>query len=289
MTWTPKNKRVRVISIVIIAFGVLLAFAWKSGWLRPFYLAGTTEVRLIRRGDALVQMRLSPKDGMTEIRIPEGEFVMGSNNGVGAVQYPAHKVYLDAYWIDQITVTNSMYASCVKSGKCRSPARYNNSYSDPKYTDYPVVYVTWFDAGDYCAWEAGRLPTEAEWEKAARGVQELRYPWGSGEPDNTLLNFNSFYNGLTSAYDFMAGASPYGLLNMAGNARQWVSDWYDPKYYLVSPYKNPQGPALGLNRSLRGGGDFDKANQVQTFYRDSHDPTSPGENRGFRCVQNAGN
>src|SRR5260370_5517802 len=182
---------------------------------------------------------------MIQMKIPAGEFVMGSDTNPNSPEYPAHKVYLDAYWIDQVTVTNSMYARCAAAGPCKSPARYNDSYADARYAQYPVVYVNWFDAGIFCGWAGERLPTEAEWEKAARGVHELRFPWGSGEPNNSMLNFNSQYKGLTSAYDFLTGASPYGLLNMAGNARQWVADWYDPKYYSVSPYKNPQRPARG--------------------------------------------
>jgi formylglycine-generating enzyme required for sulfatase activity len=288
MTGKPRPLRLIIIALGLIAVGLLLYFTLSSNWIQPLYTAGITEVRLIRRGEALTQIRLSAADGMVQIHIAAGEFVMGSNNGPGAVQYPAHKVYLDSYWIDQVEVTNSMFALCQKSGNCRMPARYNTYFGYSKYADYPVVYVTWFDAEAFCEWEGGHLPTEAEWEKAARGVNELRYPWGSAEPDKSLLNFNAEYKDLMPAYDFLAGASPYGSLNMAGNAREWVSDWFDPNYYLVSPYKNPQGPSTGVNKSLRGGGDFDKANEVQTFYRDNHDPTSPGANRGFRCAQHTG-
>jgi formylglycine-generating enzyme required for sulfatase activity len=289
MAGKPRQIPLKALALGIIGIGLLVYFAWTLHWARPFYMASVTELRLIRRGDNLVQMRFSPKDGMNQIHIPAGEFVMGSNTGGGAVQFRAHKVYLDAYWIDQVEVTNLMYALCQKSGNCRAPALYNNYFGHSKYDDYPVVYITWYDAEAYCAWEGGNLPTEAEWEKAARGVNEFRYPWGSGAPDKSLLNFNAEYKDLRPAYDFLAGASPYGLLNMAGNAREWVSDWYDPNYYLVSPYKDPQGPLTGENKSLRGGGDYDKANEVQTYYRDNHDPTSPGENRGFRCAKDSGN
>jgi formylglycine-generating enzyme required for sulfatase activity len=289
MTGKPRQFRFMIIAVGLMALGLLIYIALSSNWIRPLYTAGITEARLIRRGDAPAQIRLSAKDGMVQIHIAAGEFVMGSNNGPGAVQYPAHKVYLDSYWIDQVEVTNSMFAPCQKSGNCTPPAQYNNYYGKSQYDDYPVVYITWFDAAAFCGWEGGRLPTEAEWEKAARGVNQLRYPWGSAPPDKSLLNFNSEYKDLRPAYDFLAGASPYGLLNMAGNAREWVSDWFDPNYYLVSPYKNPQGPLTGESKSLRGGGDFDKANEVQTFYRDNHFPTSAGENRGFRCAEDTGN
>ena len=126
---------------------------------------------------------------MNQIYIPPGEFGMGPNAGKvmrGATQ---HKVYLHAYWIDQFTVTNAMFILCIKSGSCRHTARYDTALDDPAYADYPVHYINWYDASAYCKWEGGRLPTEAEWEKAARGVDGLRYPWGNTEPDDSLIEF----------------------------------------------------------------------------------------------------
>ena len=262
---------------------VLLGERPASHWLHPLYVAGVTELRLVHRGNAPIQFRIAPKDGAVQVYIPAGEFSMGSNKGPG----PVHTVYLDAYWMDQVEVTNHAYASCVKDGACRHPARYNTFFDDPSYADYPVVFINWYDAQSYCKWAGERLPTEAEWEKAARGIDQRSYPWGNERPDNSLLNFNGFYKKPRPSYDYLTGASPYGVLNMAGNVQEWVADWYDPNYYSVSPYKNPQGPATGELKILRGGGYWDNATEVQTTYRFKHDPTSAGEHRGIRCVANA--
>ena len=119
----------------------------------------------------------------------------------------------------------------MRAGVCRHTATYDTYFDDPAYADYPVHYINWYDANGFCRWEGGRLPTEAEWEKAARGVDGLRYPWGDAEPDDSLLNFNGRYGTVRPAYDYWSGMSPYGLLNMAGNVQQWVQDWYGRDYY----------------------------------------------------------
>src|SRR5512146_1731175 len=152
--------------LLLIALGALAA----AGLLRPVYFAALTELRLLRRGQSLVRIRISPRDHMNQVYIPAGPFIMGG----GIPGMSQHKVTLHAYWIDQFTVTNTMYKLCMNAGKCRHTARYDTYLDDPAYSDYPVHYVTWFDAADYCSWEGGRLPTEAEWEKAARGVQGFR-------------------------------------------------------------------------------------------------------------------
>ncbi len=282
------NKRILLITDTILIVVLVLLYAWKSGLLRQVYVAGATELRLMRRGSQPVRIRFDLKDGMNQIYIPAGEFTMGSVNAYLGRQGQAHKVYLDAYWIDQIEVTNAVFAKCVQSGKCEHPASYDNYFDDSKYSDYPVVYINWYAAKAFCEWDNGYLPTEAEWEKAARGTDQRSFPWGNIPPDNSLLNFNGTYQEPRSSYDYLIGISPYGLLNMAGNVREWVSDWFDPNYYSQSPYKNPQGPADGSTKSLRGGAYWDDIKLVQTFYRESHDPASAGQNRGFRCAYDAG-
>jgi formylglycine-generating enzyme required for sulfatase activity len=287
VTGISKRTRLKILLLGLLGLILLLAYAAITGLLRPLYFAALTEVRLARRRESLVRIRISPRDHMNEVYIPAGEFSMGPYAGTVKRGATEHKVYLHAYWIDQFTVTNAMYVLCLKAHRCRHTAMYDTALDDPAYADYPVHYVNWYDAVAYCKWEGGRLPTEAEWEKAARGVNGLRYPWGNTEPDASLLNFNGQYGAPRPAYDYWPGMSPYGLLNMAGNVQQWVGDWYGADYYSHSPYKNPTGPASGELQDLRGGGYWDTSKEVQTFFRFRHDPSSSGAHRGIRCVQNA--
>ena len=271
-----------LIAISALIVALIILYAWMSGVLRQVYLAAATELLLVKHGDHFVKIRFDLKDHMNQVYIPAGEFTMGS--GTNDIEILAHKVYLDAYWIDQTDITNAMYAACVRAGACTLPARYDNYFDNSKYADYPVVYVTWYAAQTFCAWEDGTLPTEAQWEKAARGWDGRPYPWGTSSPDISLLNYNGDHEDIVSAYDYLIALSPYGLLQMSGNVRQWMLDWYQRHYYSISPYKNPQGPNSGHYKSLRGGGFDDDFQEVETTYRAFHDPTSAGQDRGFRCA-----
>jgi formylglycine-generating enzyme required for sulfatase activity len=230
--------------------------------------------------------RTSTVDGMMQVYIPEGKFKMGEDSAQSD-NAPMHTVYLDAYLIDRIPVTNTMYARCVEAGKCTydvQQAKTEIHYGNPDYADHPVVYVTWFQAADYCLWAGRRLPMEAEWEKAARGTDARRYPWGLEAIDPKLANFNNLIGDTTPAGSYPLGASPYGVLDMAGNVRQWIADWYSAFYYASSPKDNPQGPASGEKRVLRGGAFDDPPNSLRTTTRFAHIPGSSGFNRGFRCA-----
>ncbi len=237
---------------------------------------------------APIKTMRSAKDGMLQLYVPQGEFLMGESDHSYSSHYPQHRVYLDAYWIDQVAVTNSMYAICVQAGDCTQPAlAVNLHYGKWAYRDYPVTYVTWWQAQSYCAWAGRRLPTEAEYEKAARGTDGRAYPWGSDPPTPALANFGGLIGGELSSYRYPLGSSPYGALGMSGNIREWVWDWFDQKYYAHSPYANPQGPDNGTERGLRGGSANEDSREIATYRRYNHDPTSPGLSRGFRCAESA--
>ena len=187
---------------------------------------------------------------MLLVYVPEGEFMMGSRDGdpqASVEELPQHAVYLDGYWIDQNEVTNQQYAMCVAdSGACTPPIKTNSLsrssyYDNYQYANYPVIFVSWSQAAAYCAWAGRRLPTEAEWEKAARGPEGRIYPWGNNF-DGTLANYCDFncnngwkddrfddgYSDTSPAGDYPDGESVYGALNMAGNVYEWVADWYGP-------------------------------------------------------------
>jgi formylglycine-generating enzyme required for sulfatase activity len=237
--------------------------------------------------------RVSAADGMAEVMVPAGDFLMGSlasDPDAYPGESPLHTVYLDSYGIDRTEVTNAMYARCVQASTCRPPGRMSSYtrdayYGNSTYAAYPVIFVTWYDAAAYCRWAGGLLPTEAQWEKAARGTDGRPYPWGSSMPGQTLLNYNTQVGDTTVVGGFPAGASPYGALDMAGNVWEWVADWYVPDYYARSPQRDPLGPAQGLGRVMKGGAWNVTSQTARAAVRARRTPDYAYDNVGFRCVR----
>jgi formylglycine-generating enzyme required for sulfatase activity len=235
-------------------------------------------------------IQVSAKDGMEMVYVPAGDFNMGNFSGI-ADEQPLHSVFLDAYWIDKTEVTNVMYSQCVQSGACLKPYNQSNThfnyYPDPQYANYPVIDLKWSSAEAYCAWAGRRLPTEAEWEKAARGTDGRTYPWGDILPNSSLLNFNNPVGDTVRVGSYLNGASPYGALDMAGNVTEWVADWYDAGYYGISPQSNPAGPLDGQAKVLRGGSWHTDVYSIRSADRHYLPPDTRDIVIGFRCALSA--
>lgn len=234
-------------------------------------------------GTKWVDIRLA----ITFVHVPAGPFLMGSSDDDSAAdndEKPQHLVNLDAFWIMQTEVTNAQYGKCVGADVCTEPN--NIIWNQADFTQHPVTHVSWEQATEYAAWIGGRLPTEAEWEKAARGTDGRLFPWGNAEPDETLLNYNNQHRGgITPVGSYPTGASIYGALDMAGNVWEWVADWYNAGYYATSDGRNPLGPASGDYRVLRGGSWNFTRYFVRAAARNRPSPNSQNSYVGFRVVR----
>jgi formylglycine-generating enzyme required for sulfatase activity len=257
---------------------------------------------------------------MQMVFVPSGDFWMGNDSGPD--ERPLHKVTLDEFWIDQTEVTNAMFTRFVEATGFQTNAEkrgsawaFNGSgwsevpganWQHPQgpessivnLADHPVVNVSWNDAKAYCEWAGARLPSEAEWEKAARGIDGRIYPWGDAAPSGSLLNFgdaslypDSVEATLNDGYRFTApvgsfpqGASPYGALDMAGNVWEWVNDWYQAQYYAKAPVTNPDGPTSGEGRVFRGGSWNHSSLDIRSSIRMWGKPYDAIDNVGFRCA-----
>jgi formylglycine-generating enzyme required for sulfatase activity len=224
-------------------------------------------------------------DGSTLVAVPGGSFVMGA----GGHDNPQRQVNLSDFWIYKTKVTNAQYAYCVAMGQCTPPQLKVHSpfYEDPLHSNDPMVGVNYDQATAYCNFVNARLPTEAEWEKTARGPDGNVYPWGDGAPGCDLLNYSTCVGGTTPVTNYPAGQSYYHAFDMEGNALEWVADWYQADYYLSAPTDNPQGPDDGRERSVRSSAFNSGGDQTQAFVRSYSSPDTVRDNLGFRCVVEA--
>ena len=234
--------------------------------------------------------------GAEMVLIPGGSFKMGNERGAPD-ERPLHIVSTNPFYMDKYEVTNAQYRECVLDEECELPDP-TRLYTDSRLSDHPVVYMSWEMASVYCTWRGARLPTEAEWEKAARGDELIAYPWGN-DFDGNRLNFcdlNCTENGADRAFNdgfdttapvgsYPDGVSPYGVFDMAGNVTEWVADWYASDYYEGSPNQNPPGPESGTFRVLRGGSWLDNRDAVTTFKRAAINPVTAVKYIGFRCAR----
>ena len=255
------------------------------------------------------------------VLVPAGQFEMGGDSDVGLLECqklaieggcprswfedeePIQTVTLSDYYIDQFEVTNAEYNACVRAEACALPSSASSAthisyFANSQYEDYPVIYVSWHAAAKYCTWRGGRLPTEAEWEKAERGTDERVYPWGISF-DGSLVNFCELNCDRTWANrteddgqadtapvgSYPQGASPYGIYDMAGNVTEWVADWYAVEYYSQSPDVNPAGPSDGEHRVHRGGSWRQEGHFARTAKRSKFNPTDTFFTIGIRCTR----
>ncbi len=240
------------------------------------------------------------------VLVPAGPFLMGSDKKVDRNAYkaemPQRSVYLDSYEIGKYEVTALEYLKFVLATD-RLPQldwRYDGGNFQETMAHHPIMHVTWYDADAYCRWAGKRLPTEAEWEKAARGEDGRVFPWGNQMGGLTRANYGRtglsgpvrdrperllLYPPIISVDKYENAVSPYGIHQMAGNVAEWVADWYDKDYYVTAPERNPKGPAAGTNRAFRGGGWIDSTPTIRAAQRNGAPPETKMNWLGFRCAR----
>lgn len=220
------------------------------------------------------------------VRVPEGFFLRGSPPGVGLDdERPQRKLWLDAFDIDRTEVTVAAYQRCVAAKACEPPRCTKDGQHPQSRPTHPVVCVRWHDAKAYCAFAGKRLPSEAEWEKAARGEKAQRYPWGDEAPSCERARYQGCGEGTVPVGSLAAGASPYGALDLAGNVWEWTADWHHPDYYAIGPEKNPPGPFEGDKKVVRGGAHSYSVELVDAASRTYDKPDRAFDHVGFRCAR----
>ncbi|MEM7127337.1 MAG: SUMF1/EgtB/PvdO family nonheme iron enzyme [Chloroflexota bacterium] len=223
-----------------------------------------------------------PRYEITFVYVPAGEFIMGSDEQKFD-ESPSHLVDVDSFWIMRTEVTNAQYKRCVDGGGCS--ASYDERWQNPSRQGHPVTYVSFQQASEYAQWVGGRLPTEAEWEKAARGTDGRPYPWGVEPPTAEHLNYNRHVDDTQPVGTYAEYGGPYGTVDMAGNVLEWVADWYDKDTYTAQRRTNPTGPADGDFHLLRGGSWLSTADFVRTTTRMREPPYGDIEETGIRVIR----
>ena len=316
----PRRRKFNISIKLVVSIGAIAGLTLLGTWILPSILfpENTTQTppattppteEIPTPGNTPVTKvpvnKIRTPDGMTMIYIPAGEFEMGSEDA--DEEKPIHTVYLDAFWVDQTEITNAMFRKFLDetgyvtdAETSRESWTYDGSswsltknayWSQPDgpgsnlngKNDHPVVHISWNDAREYCRWAGGRLLTEAEWEKAARGTEGWGYPWGNTLASPEFLNFDLYFKDTVAVGSYERGRSPYGLYDMAGNVWEWVSDWYQLDYYEEAPSENPTGPSSGEKRVIRGGSWDDDADDVTSATRGQSAPNRTSSSIGFRC------
>ena len=246
-------------------------------------LSARKEVEDLEERRVELQEMLNPRE---MVLIPENKVRIGTSDPTREDENPEHQVILNAFYMDKTEVTNLQYKEFVAVTGHRSPSHWRfNTFPDARKADHPVVNVSWEDAGSYAEWIGKRLPTEAEWERAALGDGRDEYPWGKTcNPE--CANFDNPDGQTTSVEKFGRGASSVGVWDLCGNVSEWVSDWYDSKYYQASPQSNPQGPTGGHHKVHRGGGYHENRNGIRGKSRHFSSPSASQDYIGFRCAMN---
>jgi formylglycine-generating enzyme required for sulfatase activity len=274
--WRDDQMGKRTLAVVVCALIVLSGCSTDTPIPTPTHLPVSTWIR--------------EKDGAVMVYVPAGEFWMGSDDGDPVAfndEKPRHKVYVNAFWIDQTEVTNAQYKKCVDASACSLPEKFRSdlrdtNYGNPEFSDCPVVYVTWHQARQYAEWVGGRLPTEAEWEYAARGSSGYIYPWDNDPPNDSLLNYDDSIAGTTPVGSYPDGASWCGALDMAGNVLEWTSSLNEPYPYDATDGREAP-EAKGL-RVMRGGAFSFAAKYVRCAFRSVSSPNYRNYFIGFRVV-----
>ena len=228
------------------------------------------------------------KDGAPMVLVPAGEFPMGSEQGDDDEQ-PVHRVFLDSFYLDTFEVTNGRFAKFVAAIQSEPPWGFADTETPVLHAERPVRWVNWLEATGYCLWAGKRLPTEAEWEKAARGTEGRLYPWGHEPPTpaHAVFGLKEGTETVSPIGNRDKGTSPYGVHDLAGNLYEWVADWYDEGFYTPLPTLNPRGPIEGTAKVQRGGSYINGPYRLRSAFRTKGDPTEHDPHVGFRCAQDA--